>query len=118
MIGDARAQLTMWGEWTRRGGNSAGLGYKRPALCLLRRMVGGVVGLPEIGDAIPCRIDGFLGRMRSSDGEMYEAVRRYYVERRTYHGVARAMRIDRRKAERLIYAGEHWIAGRLESSTE
>lgn len=115
MIGEAKEQLTMWGDWTRNGGNATGLGYKSPSLTLLRRMVGGVVGMPEIGDEIPCKIDGYLGRLRSMDREMYESLRLYYVDRKTYHGVAKAMRIDRRKAAYLVGAGEHWIAGRLDS---
>lgn len=114
VIGEAREQLTIWGDWTRRGGDLTGTEYKSPAAALIRAMRGGVVGMPSIPDEVPCRIDRHMARLKQCDREMYEAVRMYYVDRKTYHGVSKALRVDRRKASTLVTAGEHWIAGRLD----
>ena len=117
VIGEAREQLTIWGEWTRQGGNDTGTGYRSPSLAIIRRMVGGVVGMPTMPDGIATKIDGYLGRLRLVDPEAFEAVRVYYVETGNTYGVSKAMRIDRRKAATLLASGEHWIAGRIDAES-
>lgn len=115
MIGDTRQMLEMWGQWTRAGGNATGTEYKSPSLILMRAMVGSVVGMPTIPDEVPSKIDRIMAQLRLRDAEMYLVLRHYHVDARTKFAIAKEMRTDRRRVERLLEAGEHWVDGVLES---
>lgn len=115
MIGDTRQMLEQWGQWTRRGGDATGTEYRSPSLVLLRSMMGSVVGLPDIPDEVPAKIDRIVARLKQRDTEMYRVLRYYHVDTRTKFAIAKIMRSDRRKVERLLEAGEHWVDGAIEA---
>ena len=116
MIGDTREKLALWGQWTRMGGDATGTEYKSPSLILLRTMVGGVVGLPDIPDEVPSKIDRIVARLKQRDAEMYLVLRHYHVDTRTKHAIAKIMRSDRMRVARVLDAAEHWVDGVLDAN--
>ena len=113
MIGDTREALVRWGSWTRAGGDDPGTGYKSPMLLILRHAVGGVVGLPPVGDEFATKIDRIIARLRINDREQYEVLRLYYVNRLSRVAISRQIKLDRRAVERVLESAEHWIDGVL-----
>lgn len=105
--------LEQWGFWYRSG---AGVPrYTSPSLALVRDNVGSTVPSAIITNEDAERVDQAVARLIKRDREMGDCVWLHYGEKRTYHGIAKRLKIGKSKAAELVRSGVAWIDGALDS---
>lgn len=108
-----------WAAWARAGGSVRGLGYKSPALWLLRDAIGGDRWNPPslmIGDDEGIAMDAVITRLREREAMMHLALCLHYIEGKSFRDCAKAMNergaaVNHQHVAALVQRAVSWVDG-------
>lgn len=95
--------LSQWGKWSK----THGLNITYKSFLSVKNARKSVQA--DISDDLAMMIDSAVARMGRRDKEMHDAVTVYYCCGENLSTVARALKINRRRANVLVQAGTAWV---------